>query len=209
MTNEARPESSSVVCSSDLALHSYTAPMEFTDSSSDGSQPVTPPVIPLRNPRFTAREQVVDDLRTRLEDDGQSRQEKISNHVSVISEAQGLRRRIRSQGEPPPVWGNVPPRNREFTGRDFTDRAALLDESEDRLRRRLDRRLKSLIQFARQRLNTLLGFSNYELLDTIPLHETSPCGVIRLASPTVPRAPGYVRSHSTALAPAQHNVQAA
>ncbi|MFI0818305.1 hypothetical protein ACH4TX_15765 [Streptomyces sp. NPDC021098] len=41
----------------------------------------------------------------------------------------------------------------------------------------------------RDLLNVILGTVHYEFTDIIPRVETSPCGVIRLAAPRVPRAP--------------------
>lgn len=49
---------------------------------------------------------------------------------------------------------------------------------------------RRLWHFVLSLLNTLLNGCSFEFRDHAPPHESSPCGVIRLAAPRIPRAPG-------------------
>ncbi|MCF3105335.1 hypothetical protein IPZ58_27625 [Streptomyces roseoverticillatus] len=49
--------------------------------------------------------------------------------------------------------------------------------------------LQHRMQDLRRYLNVLGKLVHYEFLDTVPIHETSPCGIVRLATPIIPRAP--------------------
>ncbi|WJV47113.1 hypothetical protein [Streptomyces flavofungini] len=58
-------------------------------------------------------------------------------------------------------------------------------------------RVSALIAPIREDLAKALGPCAYEYADTVPRHDRSPCGVVRLTTPTIPRAPGRPNSPST------------
>ncbi|QIB44429.1 hypothetical protein [Streptomyces aureoverticillatus] len=62
--------------------------------------------------------------------------------------------------------------------------------------RRLADSMSALIALIREDLAKALGPCDYEYVDTVPRHDRSPCGVVRLATPTIPRAPGRPNSPS-------------
>lgn len=62
--------------------------------------------------------------------------------------------------------------------------------------RRLADSARALIALIREDLGRALGPGDYEYVDTVPRHDRSPCGVVRLATPTIPRAPGQPNSPS-------------
>ncbi|GHB31419.1 hypothetical protein GCM10010346_63520 [Streptomyces chryseus] len=49
--------------------------------------------------------------------------------------------------------------------------------------------LEALVLGLRRAVENVLGMRHYEYTETVPRHEKSPCGVLRMASPIVPRAP--------------------
>ncbi|MEV5142569.1 hypothetical protein AB0K71_17695 [Streptomyces syringium] len=48
--------------------------------------------------------------------------------------------------------------------------------------------LQHRVQDLRRYLNVPGNLVHYEFLDAVPIHDTSPCGVVRLATPIIPRA---------------------
>ncbi|GHC73167.1 hypothetical protein [Streptomyces flavofungini] len=62
--------------------------------------------------------------------------------------------------------------------------------------RRLADSMCALIALIRQDLAKELVPCDYEYVDTVPRHDRSPCGVVRLTTPTIPRAPGRPNSPS-------------
>ncbi len=62
--------------------------------------------------------------------------------------------------------------------------------------RRLADALAALITLVRECLAQALGLRDYAYVDTVPRHDRSPCGVVRLTTPTIPRAPGQPNSPS-------------
>lgn len=71
------------------------------------------------------------------------------------------------------------------------DRAVFAEEA-----RRLADSARALIALIREDLAKALGPCDYEYADTVPRHDRSPCGVVRLTTPTIPRAPGQPNSPS-------------
>ncbi|MFD9879948.1 hypothetical protein ACFWZT_00600 [Streptomyces alboflavus] len=62
--------------------------------------------------------------------------------------------------------------------------------------RRLADSARALIALIREDLGRALGPGDYEYVDTVPRNDRSPCGVVRLTTPTIPRAPGQPNSPS-------------
>lgn len=62
--------------------------------------------------------------------------------------------------------------------------------------RRLADSARALIALIREDLGRALGPGDYEYVDTVPRNDRSPCGVVRLTTPTIPRAPGRPNSPS-------------
>ncbi|MFD0414733.1 hypothetical protein [Streptomyces sp. NPDC127108] len=62
--------------------------------------------------------------------------------------------------------------------------------------RRLADSARALIALIREDLAKALGPGDYEFVGTVPRHDRSPCGVVRLTTPTIPRAPGRPNSPS-------------
>lgn len=63
--------------------------------------------------------------------------------------------------------------------------------------RRIAAALDALIALCEGDLAQALGLRGYAYVDTVPPHDRSPCGVVRLTTPTIPRAPGH--SHSPSI----------
>ncbi|WP_327302988.1 hypothetical protein OG730_04810 [Streptomyces sp. NBC_01298] len=53
----------------------------------------------------------------------------------------------------------------------------------------LGRKLARLRRQIQRALDRLLGIGSYEFVSHVPPHDTSPCGLLRMASPEIPRGP--------------------
>ncbi|MBT2505944.1 hypothetical protein J7I98_08560 [Streptomyces sp. ISL-98] len=89
----------------------------------------------------------------------------------------------------------------EFTGLPaITSDVARLDEPKQQSHRADAHRIRELqcaltrldafTSWVRDTLAVDAGLRHYQYVDSVPPHESSPCGVVRLRAPLVPRAPG-------------------
>lgn len=67
--------------------------------------------------------------------------------------------------------------------------ATTLQRMSDAELARLGRKLARLKRQIQRVLDRLLGVAYYEFVSYVPPHDTSPCGVLRMASPEIPRGP--------------------